>query len=94
LWNGGPGDSSDWYLSIGPDGSWGLTNDYLGLQDSGYVDASGNVFSMSNEAGDATVADAAGITGCDWQIVSLAGLTQLHFCEGDLGPLSAWVQAG
>jgi hypothetical protein len=32
LWNGGPGDSSDWYLGISADGAWKLTNDYLGLR--------------------------------------------------------------
>ena len=67
-WNGGPGDSSDWWLTIGPDGSYTLINDWLGLSDSGLVDASNHGFVAYNATGDATALDAAGITGCDWTI--------------------------
>lgn len=90
-WNGGPGDSSDWYLTIGDDGSWTLTNDYLGLGDSGVVDTSGQGFEMYNDSGDARVVDAAGINGCQWSINRSLGMTFLYFCDG---PLSSWVPVG
>ena len=64
-WNGGPGDSSDWYLTVGADGSYTLINDSLGWTDSGQVDATAGGFTMYNATGDRAVADAAGIGGCD-----------------------------
>lgn len=89
-WNGGPGDSSDWYLTVRSDGSWTLVNDYLGLTDSGLVDASGHGFEMYNDTGDPSVADAAGVNGCPWSVTNSVGMTFLYFCDG---PLSAWVPA-
>ena len=64
-WNGGPGDSSDWYLTVGADGSYTLINDSLGWTDSGQVDATAGGSTMYNATGDRAVADAAGIGGCD-----------------------------
>jgi hypothetical protein len=92
-WNGGPGDSSDWYLTIRGDGSWTLINDDLGMSDSGVVDASGHGFKVYNESGDPSVVDAAGVYGCKWTIQQAVGMTFLWFCEGDLGPLSSWSPA-
>lgn len=93
-WNGGPGDSSDWYLTIRHDGAWSLVNDVLGLSDSGVVDTSGQGFEMYNASGDARVVDAAGVNGCPWSIRREAGMTFLWFCEGQLGPLSSWAPVG
>ena len=88
-WNGGPGDSSDWYLTIGVDGDYTLINDWTGWTDSGLVDTSDNGFEVYNANGDGTVTNAAGINGCDWHIESYAGFTQLRFC----GMASVWVPA-
>lgn len=89
-WNGGPGDSSDWYLTIRADGSWSLVNDDLGLTDAGLVDATDQGFEMYNGTGDARIVDAAGINACKWNITRSLGMTFLYFCDG---PLSAWVPA-
>jgi len=45
-WNGGPADSSDWDLTIGPDRAYSLVNDYIGLIDGSYVDTSNGLFEM------------------------------------------------
>jgi predicted small lipoprotein YifL len=94
-WNGGAGDSTDWRLTIGPDGSYTLINDRLGLSDSGQVDTSNHGF---NATGDARVLEAAGISGCDWsignsqdQVGDLYGYTfaSLVFCDN---ATSAWIR--
>lgn len=87
-WNGGPGGSSDWYLTIGQDGRYALVNQWLGWTDSGFVDTSGHGFRVYNATGDAGVLDAAGIRGCDWRIQRLSGMTFLDFC----GQQSSWTR--
>lgn len=87
-WNGGPGGSSDWYLTIREDGRYALVNEWLGWTDSGYVDTSGHGFRVYNGMSDSSVVDAAGISECDWSIERLAGMTFLYFC----GQESSWTR--
>lgn len=93
-WNGGPGDSSDWNLTIGSDGQWTLLNDVLGFSDAGTVDASNHAFEMSNETGNPEVVEGAGIyPDCEWEISDAAGFTTLYFCGDLLTNTSSWVPA-
>lgn len=88
-WNGGPGDSSDWWLTVDAQGSYTLLNDRLGWRDAGFVDASAHGFVMSNASGDGRVAQAAGVSGCEWTIARADVIgPMLTFC----GATSAWVR--
>ena len=93
-WNGGAGDSSDWSLTIGSDGSYTLNNDWLGLSDSGLVDTSGHGFVAYSAAGATTVLEAAGISGCDWSIDQVGDIygyafASLVFCDN---AISTWTR--
>jgi hypothetical protein len=79
-WNGGPGNSSDWDFTVSADGSYTLVNDYLGLFDSGYVDATSGQLFLVSDTGDSAVAEAAGIQGCPWQLQTDFGMTFLWLC--------------
>jgi hypothetical protein len=88
-WNGGPDESGDWSLIIGPDGRYKLINDSMGSTDSGLVDTTNHGFKTYTATGDDSVLDAAGIQGCDWTIQQLRQGTFLVFC----GWSSSWLPA-
>lgn len=79
-WNGGAGDSSDWWLTVDVDGTYTLINDYFGMEDSGYVDATSGRVNLVSNSGDSSVGEAAGIDGCDWEVSDLDAMTTLNFC--------------
>jgi hypothetical protein len=81
-WNGGPGDSSDWWLSIRQDGSYTLMNDWLGLYDEGVVGVSHSRLDFQSH-NDPRAPEMSGIQGCGWDVSEVVGMTSLSFCGMD-----------
>ena len=81
-WNGGPGGSSRWLLTITSSGRYSLISEELGLSDEGDMSPTGSG-GIHFEGEDARVPEAAGVQDCDFSVGDAAGVgTLLSFCGG------------